>query len=187
METQAIVTQIATLAPTVAAEHEAYKAATAAEREGEVALLQAVIETARPALRAITSRIKTSNCLGSEYYSLRGLYLDPGGSVGPSSDQRGNQTRGSYVGADCFLLTDGSILRLKYAGSWSQWQGEACSWESEDKIVPLESLTSREIHDAIRAIGAALKNQADGNKPKRTAASVERAAKIAAVTALLAK
>jgi len=53
--------------------------------------------------------------------------------------------------------------------------------------VPLEKLSSEQVHDAIRAIAEALQKQADGNKTKRTAESVERAAKIAAVTALLGK
>jgi len=191
-----IVTQIATLAPKVAAEHEEYAAALTAERAAEVELLRVVIETVRPALKAITSRIKTENRWGStgngvypwekdEHYAQRGLYLDPDDLVGPGRERRGDQNRGSYVGSDRILLVDGSILELEYNGSWSQWQGETSGWTSTQEVVPLEKLSSEQIHDAIRAIGAALQNQADGNKTKRTAASIERAAKIAAVTALL--
>ena len=191
-----IVTQIATLTNTVAAEHEAHVAAIEAEHAAEVELLRAVIEMARPALKAIASRIKTENHWGSTgngvypwgeeaHYEQRGLYLDPDDTVGPGRSRRGDQNRGSYVGADRFILVDGSILELEYDGQWSQWQGETSGWTSTQAVVPLEKLSSEQIHDAIRAIGAALQKQADGNKTKRTAASIARATKITAMTALL--
>ena len=198
MENQEIVNQIATLTNTVAAEHEAHVAAIEAEHAAEVELLRAVIEMARPALKAIASRIESSSRWGStgnglypweeiEYCGRRGLFLDPDTTAGPTRERRGDQNRGSYVGTDLFLMTDGSILGMEYNGHWSQWQGETSGWTSEVQNIPLETLTSREIHDAIRAIGAALQKQADGHKNKRTVAALERAAKIAAVTALISK
>ena len=187
------VTQIATLTNTVAAEHEAHVAALSSERAAEVELLRAVIEAVRPALKAIASRIKVSNRWGSngvhpgeetEYCELCGLYLNPYTAIGPWRERRGS-TRGSYTGTDRFLLTDGSILELQYDGHWSQWQGETSGWTSTQTVVPLEKLSSKQVHDAIRAIGEALQKQADGNKTKRTAASIARATKITAMTALL--
>jgi hypothetical protein len=183
---------IAAKAAQVGSEFQTSVAARAERDKAEAELLEAVVEKVRPALRAISSRIKKSNrtwwpdnvSTASEHshFEERGLLVH--GDAHPECDHpRAN--RGSYEGGGLWLLTDGTFASVVYEGSWSRWQGEGESWTAE--LTPLTALEVAEGYDVdgvVAAISTAIDKQA-GSREKPIKAATERAEKVRAVTSLL--
>jgi hypothetical protein len=198
METQSEVTsetlaRLATTAATVATEHGEYQAALATQSEAEAALLGRIIETVKPALRALASGIKSrdyqtagrNGCNPVHTYDTfpeRGVCLVDG--YDHDKDESGN--RGSNGGSRLYLLDDGRLAEVERSGSWSCWQGEPDQWEATMTIVSAAVAVARyELTDMIEAINTKLAEQLKGAKPVRTKAAHARAAKLAAVASLV--
>ena len=192
METQNEVTP-ETLA-TVAKDHEAFTAALATQNEAEAALLGRIIETVKPALRALASRIKkydfsTSGRNGCnpvsrcEYFDERGVMLVDDFERG--KDATGNE--GTYGGSRLYLLDNGTLAYVSREGTWSCWQGAADTYTATLAIVPtVRAVEMYELTDMVEALNTKLEEQAKGSKGKRTKAATERAAKLAALASLVA-
>jgi hypothetical protein len=199
METQNEVTSetlatLATTAATVAKDHEAFTTALATQSQAEAALLGRIIETVKPALRALASRIfrtwrTTSGRNGcnpveeKDYFDERGVCLVD--AFEREKDDTGN--RGTYGGSRLYLLDDGRLAEVDRTGSWSQWQGE---WNTEECTLEIVDVATAQRHyhlaDIIEALNTKLEEQAKGSKTKRTKAATERASKLAALTTLVA-
>lgn len=197
MESQVNLSELGTMAATVASQHAEYEAAVAAEEEADAALLTALVETVRPALRALSSRPliasrtwwvdNISTDTETRRAEWRGLYMRAvsDSPSGPAQDYpRANS--GAFVGRDLFLREDGTWVRLTYAGSWSKWQGSSDEWEAEEQVLTaLEVAQEYKVADIVESVRAALQAQLDGAKGSRTKAARERAARVAALAALV--
>ena len=109
-----------------------YQTALATQNQAEAALLGRIIETVKPALRALASRIKkydfstsgrngcnpVSSC---EYFDERGVMLV--NDFERAKDSTGNE--GTYGGSRLYLLDDGTLAYVSREGTWSCWQGAA--------------------------------------------------------------
>ncbi len=184
---------LATTAAAVALEHQEYTEARTAEAAAEAALLERIVETVKPALRALASAIKSrdystggrNGCNPVHTYDTfteRGVCLVDG--YDHDKDETGN--RGSNGGSRLYLLDDGRLAEVAREGTWSCWQGEADTWEAELTIVtPAEAVARYELASIVGTLNAKLEEQAKGSKAKRTKAATARAAKLAAVGALV--
>ena len=198
METQNEVTSetlatLATSAATVATEHSEYQAALATQSEAEAALLGRIIETVKPALRALASGIKSRDyqtagrdgCHPVHTYDTfdeRGVCLVD--AYTSRKDETGN--RGSNEGSRLYLLDDGRLAEVEREGTWSRWQGEPDTYEATLTIVSVAVAVARyELADMIEAINTKLAEQLKGAKPVRTKAAKARAEKLAAVASLV--
>lgn len=183
---------LAALAATVAGQHGELEAAVEEKRAAEAELLGKVVEAARPALRALSSRIlrsertwwpdSVSTATEKDYHEERGVRLH---GEGPSRDYpRAN--RGSVEGADLVLLDDGTFARLDWSGSWSKWQGEGETEESAlTRLSPRDVVESWDVALLASRLHERLEAHATGNAAKRTAAAREKAEKLRAVSQLL--
>jgi len=187
------ITEIQSVATQVAAQYTETQAAFAAERDAEAALLTAAITAARPALRAISSRIleqSTTTGLATDrqrehtsYRSERGLLL-----AGVSRPQRDAQrdNSGSYEGCALYLLTDGTLACVVWSGHWSRWQGSSDEQESRlTALTPREAMDTWDCADVITEIHDALAKQLAGKAAEKATAARARAAKLQAILALL--
>jgi len=198
METQNEVTSetlttLATTAATVATEHQEYQAALATQNEAEAALLERIIETVKPALRALASGIvqsygETAGRNGCnpvserEYFSARGVCLVD--AYTSTKDATGNE--GSWEGSRLYLLADGALAETDRTGTWSQWQGSWDRYTATLKTVDAGyAVRTYHLTDMIEAINTKLAEQIKGSKAKRTKAATERASKLAALTTLV--
>jgi hypothetical protein len=197
MESQVNLSELGTMAATVASQHAEYEAAVAAEEEADAALLTALVETVRPALRALSSRpqayyhcwwvsnVKTDT--ETRRAEWRGVYMRAvsDSPSGPEKDHP-SANSGQWVGGDLFLREDGTWVRLVYSGTWSKWQGAADKWEAEEEaLTALEVAQEYKVADIVESVRAALQAQLDGAKSARTKAARERAARVAALAALV--
>jgi hypothetical protein len=191
---------IATVAPVVAAEYEAARAAKEAELAAEAALMKQVYLLAKPALRALSRRprvrettVWVDNVSTHTTFSLApwsGLWVSGGGV----SEDHSRANAGAYEGEALYLLTTGEVVALRYSGHWSRWQGADRQWESTEERLP--GLTTEEgalalarrmnVEELVGRIAKALKDAA-GSRTSAIAASKARLAKLEAVTALLKK
>ena len=191
IEIEECVAKIQALAPTVGVEYDAQQAAISAERDAETAVLERAIELARPALRAISSRIQTGyrdngggrdgchHVEGKEWSKERGLVLVDDLDRGTHGD--GNS--GWYGGDRLYLLADGSLARSKRKGSWSRWQGVGEEWEAPLTRVSVRSaMDEYELADCLKVISEALQAQVGKRDAKAPQARAER---LAALVALL--
>ena len=198
METQNEVTSetlatLATTAATVAAEHSAFATAVDTQNAAEAALLELIIDTVKPALRALGSRIvkldrSTSGRNGcnpveeKDYFDERGVCLVD--AFSRQKDATGNE--GSFGGSRLYLLTDGRLAEVDREGTWSQWQGAWSGYEATLTIVDAATAQRHyELADMIEALNTKLAEQLKGEKAKRTKAAQARASKLAAVASLM--
>lgn len=189
------VEQIVSVAGVVAADHEAFEAARSEALAAEAALLDGLIERIRPALKALSSRVETSERnywvgnthqeTDNECADWRGLHvLDEKVGPGRKKDSSGNS--GEYYGLDIFLATDGTFRKLQYSGSFSYWQGSTSEWESvETDLTSLDVAKFGLTEEVISNIAQALDKQAKGDKKAATKTTLERAEKVRAISALL--
>lgn len=192
---------IAKIASSVADRHEALAVAIAREKTAKIQLVERVIEIAKPALRALSSRILKScvtrwhdNAYTDDtktYYEVRGLclYDTDGGPTEACHRAHPRADSGGYEGWTLYLLSDGRLAEASYDGHWSKWQGATS--ELEVKLHIYESVTDCFVdgHDYIDNIvpplAEALTQQAQGKMSERTKAAEERTAKLDAVVKLL--
>jgi len=190
---------LAALTAVVTEQDAAHCAAIEAEQQATAAELQRVLDTVRPALRAVCSRVQVGYAAhhqgdvnydqgaSRQYLAERGLYLDTDDPGPGQENPRANG--GRYLGTDLFLLGDGRLAWLTYSGSWSRWQGSSSSWDADVEYVPaemaaVEMAAQNRGPRAIAAIRAALAAQADGTKPKATTAALARAERLTALATL---
>ena len=183
---------LADLARQVAAQHAEMTSAISDERAAEEELLARIVDSVKPALRALSSRLlasertfwpdSVSTATERSYHEERGVRLHGGG---PSRDHpRAND--GAIEGLDLVLLEDGTFARLDWTGTWTHWQGRASVDEST-----LTRLSLRDVVDGwdVDILAAGLHDrltaQLEGRAPKRTASARERAEKLRAVSSLL--
>jgi hypothetical protein len=198
METQNEVTSetlatLATTATTVAKDHEAFTEALSRETQAEAALLERIIVTVKPALRALASRITkedyaTSGRNGCNPVSRRSYFDERGVCVVDAFDREKDETgnRGSYGGSRLYLLDDGRLAEVDREGTWSCWQGEADVYTATlTVVVAAEAVRHYHLTDMIEAINTKLAEQVKGEKAKRTKAAHARAEKLAAVASLM--
>jgi len=185
---------LATTAATVATQHQEYQAALGTQQQAEAALLTRIIETVKPALRALASGIyRTWRCTSGrngcnpveekDYFEERGVCLVD--DFDRDKDESGN--RGTYGGSRLYLLSDGRLAEVDREGTWSCWQGE---WDSEECTLAIvdaaHAVKTYELTDMIEVLTAKLNEQIKGVKPTRTKAARERADKLAALATLVA-
>ena len=193
--------RLATVAATVAAEAEQADQARSELAAAQASLLSRVIDLARPALRAIGTRPKTSVSVAHhadvnygggvdtiERYPSRCLCLN---SERPGPDEDNPRANGgAYEGADLFLREDGTLLELRYSGDWSRWQGSSWGWTAEVKEYtnPLEAIGDGwgDVDAYVATIAAAL-DKTVGSRETATAKNRQRAEQLGAIVSLLAK
>lgn len=186
------VTTLDNLARRVATQHDAMAAAITDERHAAAEVLARAVEVARPALRAISSRVlqerrtfwptSVETATEETYHDVRGLRL---AGDGPERDHpRAND--GAIEGEDLLLLDDGRFVRLTWSGSWTRWQGRSSESRSELEILTLaEVVAGWDLDEILAALAKALEAQLSGRAEKTTKAATERAEKLRAVAALL--
>jgi hypothetical protein len=197
MDTQELEATVTSLGPVVAqvvTEHTEYEGALAAQNEAEAALLTRIIETVKPALRALASGIvktygDTSGQNGCnpvserEYFAERGVCLV--NAYTSTKDTTGN--RGTWQGERLYLLSDGRLAEASRTGEWSCWQGEWDRYEATLKIVDAAyAVKDYELADIVESLTEKLNEQIKGQKTTRTKAARSRAERLAALATLVA-
>lgn len=186
--------KIAELSSTVAKLAEEHSDAIDKEREAEAQVLAAAIETARPALPAITAKIKTSERTfwpdsvrtETEYetYQQDGRRL---AGAGPTRDYP-TANDGKYKGSALYLLEDGTLVKVRYEGTWTKWQGRAEGWEAQcTPITCREAMDVWRLDECVKAISDALDKQLKSKREEATTAAKGRTAKLLALAELLKK
>jgi hypothetical protein len=187
-----ILATLARLAPVVEAQHGALVAAIDEEATAEAALLERVVELVRPALKALSSRLKagervwwpTSTETASEktYHEEHGILVD---GTGPERDfPRAND--GAISGQDLALLEDGTFAVLDWSGNWARWQGRSSEEHSTLTRLPVaDVLVGWDVETIARALVDRLERHAAGKAPTTTRTAADRAEKLRAVVALL--
>ncbi|MBK8593986.1 MAG: hypothetical protein IPN83_00040 [Holophagales bacterium] len=162
------------------------------ERAAEAALLEKIVESVRPALRALSNRLKASERVWwptnvetaneKTFHPERGIRL---AGSGPEQDYpRAND--GSIEGRDLVLLDDGSFATLDWSGNWTRWQGRTSTEESAlTRITTAEVVTEWNVDVLAAALAKALEAQASGRTEKTTATAKARAEKLRSVSTLL--
>lgn len=185
---------LAELARTVADQHGTLAEAIADERDAEAALLAQIVESVRPALRALSSRLKASErtfwpdnaapATEKTYHPERGVLVD---GDGPTRDHpRANE--GAIVGTDLALLDDGTFAVLDWSGTWSRWQGATSFMQSALTRVSLRDVVENyNAENIAMELRNHLEGQRGGKTPKTIAAAKARAEKLRSVSTLLGK
>jgi len=115
-----------------AAQHKRVEAsgAIAAARQAQADVLEAILETFRPARGALSCQIQLSSDgeVEAEWHGIP-LSCEPD-DVGPAQEWT-NQNEGKYEGSDLFYASAGeglTLIEVTYSGHWSRWQGASCDW-----------------------------------------------------------
>jgi hypothetical protein len=185
---------ITNAAPTVAKIANEHARAIGEERDAKAQVLAAAIETAQPALSAITYKIESSQRTfwpdsvrtETEYetYQQDGLRL---GGPGPLCDYP-TAIDGLYKGRALYLLEDGTLVNVRYRGNWSRWQGASSGWKAEfTPITCREAMDKWKLEECIQSISEALDKQLKSKREEATAEAKARTAKLLALTELLRK
>jgi hypothetical protein len=183
--------KLATDAKIVSDEYEMLTAAINEEHKAEVGLLKRVVETIRPALKALVDEIvvyertwwpdSISTDTEERHHDVPGVRVEGGD---PEKDYP-RAGRGAWQGKALYLLADGSFVVVKYHGSWSNWQGGTSEMQAEVISRKLEEVVNGWDVDAIiKKIVETLASHV-GKRADATKEAHERARKLAAVTALL--
>lgn len=174
----------------VASEHQEAQEAHRQANEAEAELLARVVEMAKPALKALSTRPKVSSTTTwhnvethteKTFAGWAGLRL-----AGDGADEdfpRDNS--GSYEGCDLFLLPDGTWKELVYTGSWSRWQGAGSHWEAEERERSTAQVVAKyDVDDLVTELVAAI-DKAKGTRAGSTKAALARAEKFRGLAVLL--
>ena len=191
--TSETLTRLATTAATVAKDHEAFTAALSTQNQAEAALLVRIIDTVKPALRALACQIKkydfsTSGNNGCNPVHRYDTFDEVGVMLVDDFDREKDATgnEGTYGGSRLYLLSDGRLAEVDREGTWSCWQGAADTYTATLKTVDAAyAVRTYHLTDMIEAINTKLAEQIKGSKAKRTKAATERASKLAALTTLV--
>ena len=185
--------RLAELAPAVERQHAEMTSAFEEEQTAEVELLAQLVETVRPALRALSSRLKASEkvwwpdnvstATEKTFHPERGVLV---AGSGPERDHpRAND--GGIEGTDLALLEDGTFARLDWSGSWTRWQGRTSEETSTlTRISLLDVVETWDVDEIARVLVDRLEAQLSGKATKTTAAARDRAEKLRSVSTLLA-
>ena len=192
--TSETLTTLAATAATVATQHQEYQAALGTQQEAEAVLLGRIIETVKPALRALACQIKredysTSGRNGCNPVARYDTFAETGVCLVDNYDRDKDETgnRGTYGGTRLYLLSDGRLAEVEREGTWSCWQGEADIYTATLEVITAADAVARyELTDMIEVLTAKLNEQIKGAKPTRTKAARERAEKLAALSTLVA-
>ena len=186
------VARIDTLARLVAEQHATMETAFDEERAAEEELLEKLVETVRPALKALSSRLKatettfwptsTETATEKTCHPERGVILD---GDGPFRDHpRAND--GKIGGTDLALLDDGTFARLDWTGTWTRWQGRTSEETSTLTRITLRDVVETwDVDELAAALAERLEAQLAGRATKTTASARERAERLRSVTLLL--
>jgi hypothetical protein len=192
MNTAVDLSELATKAAGVAEVASKHEAAINAERDAEALVLQTAIDAAKPALRAVCSRMlrvdkSTSGNNGcnpvedQQYFEERGLVLVDDFDKG--RDTTGN--RGWLGGYRIVLLSDGTLAKVEREGSWSCWQGEWTGWEATLTPMTARDVMDREeLDECLKAISTALDKQISSKRDEATKAALARAEQLRALATL---
>lgn len=188
--------KIAALAPVVAASAAELEGAIDAETTAGAAVLERAIGIARPALRAICSRLRSEHYTSGgrnglhpterEEWHAGGYFCltDDAGFVPGERSSTGNE--GEYTGRDYAVNRDGAIVSVTYGGSWSRWQGSGTTLTTEIKPrTAAQAVRWYDLGDMLGRLATALQRHADGAAPARAAQARARAAKLAALVTLI--
>jgi hypothetical protein len=187
------VAAISALAPDAARINAEHAAAIDAERTAEAQVLEAAIAHAKPALRAVCGKVRVYerhywvNSVQTETdttdHEVPGLLLAGNGTA---QEDHPRSNGGAYEGCGLWLLRDGTLAELTYAGHWSRWQGSASEWTADlARVTPREAMDSWELAECLGALKTALERVVNGKAPEKTKAARERAEKLAALAALV--
>lgn len=188
-----VINELAEQAKKVGRQQTDYDEAWDAEHRARAELLQAVLDSVRPALRAICNRVVikgTSSAAGSTTDAAlwRGLLVssEPSGGGPKVVPIAGDRHRGRYAGSDLLLNDEGVLVEIVYEGTYSNVKGEISSWEG--KWCPLtcrHAITEYSADKIIDRLTTALLDSAKGASPMRTAMLLSRAEHLRAVTVML--
>lgn len=178
----------------VAADYAKRQTAHEEQLAAEAALLTAVIERVRPALRAlgerpIVHRRSTADRVDDveERHALRMVCLTDD-RFRPERLGAPQNSRGKYGKCDLGLAEDGSLYELTYSGHWSAWQGEADEWTAEVALVsPKQVAADYKVESLAAQISELLDKQLAGKSAQTTQAALDRAEKMRAIAALAKK
>jgi hypothetical protein len=191
---------LAETAATVAAEAAEADAAREQLEAAQAALLERVIASVRPALRAIGTRPLDAYHMAhhadvnhnggvrtEERFPFRCVCISDG-EPGPMEDApRANE--GAYHGEDLFVREDGALIGFTYSGSWSRWQGSSWGWTAEitQYPTPAEAIAAgwRNVDAYVKNLAAAVA-KAEGSRANAIATNRARAEQLTAIVALLA-
>ena len=183
---------LAELASHVSEQHTIMTSAFEEERDAEAALLGQIVDAVRPALKALSNRLKASERVWwptnaetasqKSYHPERGVRLD---GSGPERDFP-HANDGAITGRDLVLLDSGDFATLDWSGSWTKWQGRSSSEESTlTRISPREVVDEWDAEDLAATLAKKLQAHADGRSEKTTAAARVRTEKLRSVSTLL--
>lgn len=184
--------QIAELAPVVSANHEALETARAQERAALASLLEKALNLVRPAIRALSSRIKMSSYTSSVngggyverstwYPDLKGIHV--AGEYEEVPDETGNS--GHYKGTKLWLST-ADWVETECAGTWSKWQGAPNEWKADlNSRSTIEVVRNWDVPAILRELADSLQRDVKGNRVKSAEAAMARAKKAEAIVQLL--
>lgn len=182
---------ISELATKAANLHETLQTSIAVERDAEAAILTQVIDSVRPALKAICSKHyltcvthwpDTIRSVAAYSNPFKGLSLTP---FGPERDYP-NASRGEYESKDLVLLDTGDLARIEWSGHWSSWQGERSQYTGELCMISIrESMNHWLLSDCVTAIQTALQKYVDGNAEKVAKRAQAQAEKLQALSKLI--
>ena len=183
---------LAELARQVAEQHDTMNEAFEEERAAEAALLEKIVDAVRPALKALSSRLKasertwwpTSTETATERtdHPERGIKVDGDGPV--RDHPRAND--GAVSGQDLVLLEDGTFAVLDWSGNWTRWQGRTSSEESTlTRITARDVVENYDAENIAQTLVDRLEAQVKGKAPKTTQAARDRAEKLRSVSTLL--
>lgn len=195
METtmETIATELATKADQVGTLSKTHGEAIDTQSEAEVALLTRLVEKLRPALPALTSRIKAESLTrwhDNAYTATTCRNWDGPDGVcvagdGPVDDHP-RDNAGRTTGWRLYLLENEGWLEVDYDGTWSRWQGASYGWKATCKVIDAaRALEIAHIDDVLAALGKALDAHLKGNLAANTAKALARAEQLRAVLALI--
>ena len=186
------VEKITNLSRSVAEQHATMEAAFEEERAAEEELLEKVVDAVRPALRALSSRLKATErtwwptsvetATEKTYHAERGVYV---AGNGPERDfPRAND--GTVVGSDLVLLEDGTFARLDWTGTWTRWQGRTSEETSTlTRLSYAQVVSDFDVDEIAARLHELLEQHLAGRATKTTASARDRAEKLRAVAALM--
>ena len=178
----------------IASEHDELTRTTTQRQAAEARVLAGVVEAVRPALRAMASRIATSERTSGlatdrqreckTHHDTPGLRVDGDGL----EEDCPRDFTGSHEGSALYLLADGTFAVLTYSGSWSRWQGSTSWWEAEVVPVTVDEVPANgwSTDEIVARIAKALASH-QGTRKAASARNVARAEKLGAVAAPLSK
>jgi hypothetical protein len=183
---------LAALATQVGAQHDTMAEAFEGERAAEAALLEQIVAAVRPALKALSSRLKASERTwwptSTETATERTDHPERGVRLAGSGPERDHPRAndGQVEGRDLLLLDDGTFARLDWSGTWTRWQGRTSAEESAlTRISTLDVVAGWDVDEIASTLAKKLQAHVAGRSEKTTQAALARAEKLRSVALLL--